>query len=305
MGHDHAARLRSDRVYMCGALVANESDLYHPASMGPLISLAFLVAAADPGVSFPGQWAPPAANQKYPSPSPKVCWTRFADPAERATCLETVVKDFGRLERFHAANLALGPLGKGERRIVFFGDSITDNWSKPNYGGFFPGKRYVNRGIGGQTTGQMLLRFRPDVIALAPRAVVILAGTNDLSGNTGPVSPDTIESNLTTMVELARAHKINVALASLLPVCDCKKSPDGKPITRTQDRPPQSIVALNQRIAALARKTGVAYIDYFSALVDTKGALKTELTDDGLHPNAAGYAVMAPLVEKVIAKLAR
>jgi lysophospholipase L1-like esterase len=216
-----------------------------------------------------------------------------------------VVKDFGKLERFAGANAALGPTGKGERRIVFFGDSITDNWSKPNYGGFFPGKRYLNRGIGGQTTGQMLLRFRPDVIALAPRAVVILAGTNDLSGNTGPVSPDTIENNLASMVELARAHKINVVLASLLPVCDCKKSPDGKPITRTQDRPPQSIVALNQRIAALARKSGVPYLDYFSALVDAKGALKSELTDDGLHPNAAGYAVMAPLVEKVIAKLAR
>jgi lysophospholipase L1-like esterase len=158
---------------------------------------------------------------------------------------------------------------------------------------------------GGQTTGQLLLRFRPDVIALAPRAVVVLAGTNHLAGNTGPVSPETIESYLASMVDLARAHKINVALASLLPVCDCKTSPEGKPITRTQDRPPQAIVALNQRIAALARKSGVAYLDYFSALVDGKGALKAELTDDGLHPNAAGYAVMAPLAEKLIAKLAR
>jgi lysophospholipase L1-like esterase len=289
---------------MSRALVANESDLYHPALMGPLISLVFLAAASDPGIAFPGQWAPAPATQKYP-PVPKSCWTRFTDPAERAACLETVVKDFGKLERFAAANAALTPAGKGERRIVFFGDSITDNWSKPNNGGFFPGKRYLNRGIGGQTTGQMLLRFRPDVIALGPRAVVILAGTNDLSGNTGPVSPETIESNLASMVELARAHKINVALASLLPVCDCKNSPDGKPIKRTEDRPPQAIVALNQRIAALAKKSGVAYLDYFSALVDGKGALKAELTDDGLHPNAAGYAVMAPLAEKVIGKLAR
>jgi lysophospholipase L1-like esterase len=272
--------------------------------MGPLISLVFLVAAPDASVAFPGQWAPPPVTQKYP-PVPKSCWTRFTDPAERASCLESVAKDFGKLERFSAANAAIGPAAHGERRVVFFGDSITDNWSKPTSGGFFPGKRYLNRGIGGQTTGQMLLRFRPDVIALSPRAVVILAGTNDLSGNTGPVSPDTIESNLTNMVELARAHKINVALASLLPVCDCKNSPDGKPIKRTQDRPPQAIVALNQRIEALAKKSGAAYLDYFSALVDGKGALKADLTDDGLHPNAAGYAVMAPLVEKMLAKLAR
>jgi lysophospholipase L1-like esterase len=277
--------------------------------MWPLISLAFLVAGPDAGaaptLAFPGQWAPPPATQKY-APVPKSCWTRFAsDAAERSACLESVAKDFGKLERFAAANAAVGPVTRGERRIVFFGDSITDNWSKPNYGGFFPGKRYLNRGIGGQTTGQMLLRFRPDVIALVPRAVVILAGTNDLSGNTGPVSPQTIEDNLANMVELARAHKINVALASLLPVCDCKTGPDGKPIKRTQDRPPQAILALNQRIAALARKTGAAYLDYFSALVDARGALKAELTDDGLHPNAAGYALMAPLAEKVIGKLAR
>ena len=274
--------------------------------MSPLISLAFLLAAPDAGVTlaFPGQWAPPPVTQKYP-PVPKSCWTRLTDPTERATCLETVVKDFGKLERFAGANAALAPAGKGQRRIIFFGDSITDNWSKPQYGGFFPGKPYVNRGIGGQTTGQMLLRFRPDVIALNPRAVVILAGTNDLSGNTGPVSPQTIEDNLASMVELARAHRINVALASLLPVCDCKKSPDGKPIQRTQDRPPQAIIALNQRIAALAKKSGAAYLDYFSALVDGKGALKAQLTDDGLHPNAAGYAVMAPLAEKILGKIAR
>jgi lysophospholipase L1-like esterase len=107
------------------------------------------------------------------------------------------------------------------------------------------------------------------------------------------------------MIELARAHKIGVAVASLLPVCDCKSSPDGKPITRTQDRPPAAILALNKRIAALARKYRIAYLNYFKAVVDAKGALKAELTDDGLHPNAAGYAVMRPVAEKVIAKIAR
>jgi lysophospholipase L1-like esterase len=276
-----------------------------------LTSLIPMVLAAAPApapsettVAFPGQWAPPPANQKYP-PSPKTCWTRYTDLAERSACLESVVKDFGKLERFAAANAALGPVAKGERRVVFFGDSITDNWSKPAYGGFFPGKRYINRGIGGQTTGQMLLRFRADVIALAPRAIVILAGTNDLAGNSGPVSPAEIENNLASMIELARAHGINVALASLLPVCDCKKTPDGKPWKRTEDRPPQAIVALNNRLAALAKKSGAAYVDYFTALVDAGGALRSELTDDGLHPNAAGYALMAPLAEKALAKLTR
>jgi lysophospholipase L1-like esterase len=294
------------------ALVANVAGFYDPAPMLSLISLAFLAAAPPPTpapapearVAFPGQWAPPPATQKYP-PVPKSCWTRLTDPAERAACLESVTKDFGKLERYAAANTALAPATRGQRRVVFFGDSITDNWSKPNYGGFFPGKPYVNRGIGGQTTGQMLLRFRPDVIALNPRAVVILAGTNDLSGNTGPVSPETIYGNLESMIELARAHKIGVAVASLLPVCDCKNSPDGKPIKRTQDRPPASIAAMNVRIAALARKHKVAYLDYFSAFADAKGTLKPELTDDGLHPNAAGYALMAPLAEKVIGQIAK
>jgi lysophospholipase L1-like esterase len=261
-------------------------------------------AATSASLAFPGQWAPPPASQKFP-PVPKVCWTRFADPADRSACLETVVKDYGKLERYAAANAALPRAGKGERRVVFFGDSITDNWSKPSHGGFFPGKRYLNRGIGGQTTAQMLLRFRADVIGPAPRAVVILAGTNDLAGNGGPVTPEIIESNLASMVELARAHRMKVALASLLPVCDCKQSPDGKPIQRTQDRPPQAIVALNKRIAALAKRSGAAYLDYYSAMVDGNGALKAALTDDGLHPNAAGYAVMAPLAEKVLGKIAR
>jgi lysophospholipase L1-like esterase len=279
-----------------------------------LASLAFsllLQAAAattpppvEAAIAFPGQWAPPPPTQKFP-PVPKVCWTRFSDPAERSACLETVVKDYGKLERYAGANAALGRAARGERRVVFFGDSITDNWSKPGYGGFFAGKRYVNRGIGGQTTGQMLLRFRSDVISLGPRAVVILAGTNDLAGNTGPVTPETTEANLANMVELARANKISVVLASLLPVCDCKQSPDGNPIKRTGDRPAAAILGLNKRIADLARKYGATYLDYYTAMVDGGGALKAELTDDGLHPNAAGYAVMAGAAERALGRAAR
>jgi lysophospholipase L1-like esterase len=273
------------------------------------IALLWLAATAavpaDPALAFPGQWAPPPAGAKYP-PTPKPCWTRHADhPAERIDCLETVVKDYGFLARYTAANAALAAPAKGEQRVVFFGDSITDNWSKAAGGGFFPGRRYVNRGIGSQTTAQMLIRFRADVIALRPRAVVILAGTNDLAGNSGPVTPAAIEDNLATMIDLAHVHGIAVAVASLLPVCDGKKGADGKPIVRTGDRPPAVIVAFNQRIAALAKRSHATYLDYFSAMVDGKGALRSELTEDGLHPNAAGYAVMAPLAEKAIKSLVR
>jgi lysophospholipase L1-like esterase len=257
---------------------------------------------AAPALAFPGQWAPPSES-RYPSTA-KSCWVRKSDPVERSACLESVVRDFARLGRYAQANEALGP-ARDPRRVVFFGDSITDNWSKPGYGGFFPGKRYVNRGIGGQTTGQLLLRFRADVLALSPRAVVILVGTNDLAGTAGPAPPGSIIGNLATMVELAGVHKIRVVLASLLPVLDGKPDPEGKPTVITTDRPPAEILRLNREIQTLARKHGAAYLDYHRALAGPDGAFKPELTDDGLHPNAAGYAVMAPLAEAAIRKLLR
>src|SRR5262245_28041092 len=161
-------------------------------------------------VAFPGQYAPPPAEWKY-SVWPSGC-RRF--PGEEKACLEFVSSDYGRLARFAAANAALAAPAAGERRVVFFGDSITDNWSKAGYGGFFPGRPYVNRGISGQTTSQMLVRFRPDVIALKPRAVVILAGTNDVAGNSGPATNEAIEDNLASMSELAKAHGIAAVLAS-------------------------------------------------------------------------------------------
>jgi lysophospholipase L1-like esterase len=257
-------------------------------------------AAAPDAVAFPGQWAPPPAEWKYP-----VFFSgcrRFAEPAERLACAEFILTDWPRLGRYAAANAALGPARPGEQRVVFFGDSITDNWSKPGHGGFFPGRPYVNRGIGGQTTAQMLVRFRADVVALGPAAVVILAGTNDISGNNGPVSTASIQDNLASMAELARAHGIRVVLASILPVTDDEKGADGTPITRTRDRPPATIAALNEWIAAFAAREGHVHLDYHAALADSRGALKADLNDDGLHPNAAGYAVMAPLAEKAIAK---
>ncbi len=168
------------------------------------------------------------------------------------------------------------------------------------FGGFFPGKPYVDRGISGQTTPQMLIRFRPDVIALKPKAVVILAGTNDVAGNTGPMSLEEIEGNLESMSQLAHANGIRVVLASVLPVHDAGHRPDGSAIVVTERRPPAKILALNEWIKNYAAKHGDVYLDYFSAMVDERGFLKKELSEDGLHPNKAGYAVMAPLAEKAI-----
>lgn len=182
------------------------------------------------------------------------------------------------------------------------GDSITDSWDDPRYGGFFPGKPYVDRGISGQTTPQMLVRFRPDVIALQPKAVVILAGTNDIAGNTGPMTLEAIEDNLASMADLARAHHISVILASVLPVSDYGHNREGQPINQTTRRPPEQIRALNEWMKRYANENGHIYLDYFTALVDDKGMLKSDLSEDGLHPNAKGYAVMTPLAEAAISK---
>jgi lysophospholipase L1-like esterase len=249
--------------------------------------------------TFPGQYARPESTRFPVWPSGCASF----EGADRLACLEYVASDFGNLKRYAAANAALGPARPDKPRVVFFGDSITDAWSSPAAGGFFPGKPYVNRGIGGQTTAQMLLRFRADVLANAPAALVVLAGTNDLAGNAGPVTLEQIEDNLVTMAELARLHGIRVVLASVLPVCDVKKDEAGKPRLQTPYRPPASIKALNERLAAYAARHGHVYLDYHAALADAGGLLKPELTDDGLHPNRAGYAVMAPLAEKAIARV--
>ena len=233
-------------------------------------------------------------------------WGQTAAP-ESAECaqakalasrLQTRLQDWPALNRYREANAKVAPPAKGERRVVFIGDSITDGWKLATY---FSGKPYVNRGISGQTTPQMLVRFRPDVLALKPDVVVILAGTNDIAGNTGPMTLPAIEDNLASMVELARAHGIRVVLASVLPVSDYNKNREGKPITQTTRRPPEQIRALNEWIKQYAAQNGLTYLDYFSAVVDDKGFLKEDLANDGLHPNDKGYAVMAPLAEQAIA----
>ena len=203
--------------------------------------------------------------------------------------------DYGQLQRYRAANAELGAKPEERNRVIFFGDSITDGWKLDNY---FPGKSYVNRGIGGQTTPQMLVRFRQDVIDLHPKVVVILAGTNDIAGNTGPMRSEDIEADLASMAELARAHGIQVVFSSITPVHNYTP----RSLDFFAQRPRERILELNKWLKEYCDKNGAVYLDYFDALVDDKGMMKKDLADDGLHPNDAGYKIMVPLAEAAIAK---
>jgi len=227
---------------------------------------------------------------------PAIPTTGFAGLDQyRASRIAVFTDDFGQLARYRDANAALKAPVADENRVVFFGDSITDIWKLEDY---FPGKPYLNRGIGGQTTPQMLVRFRQDVIDLHPKAVVILAGTNDIAGNTGPMSLQTIEADYASIAELARAHRIRVIFSSVLPVHNyTPKSQDFY-----AQRSPQKILELNGWLKDYCAANGHLYLDYFSAMVDDKGLLKRDLADDGLHPNPAGFKIMAPLAEGAIAK---
>jgi lysophospholipase L1-like esterase len=211
----------------------------------------------------------------------------------RKSRLSVFLNDFGELGRYRDANSRLAPPVAGENRVVFFGDSITDMWPLAEY---FPGKPYINRGIGGQTTPQMLVRFREDVIALSPKGVVILAGTNDIAGNTGPMTLGEIEANYSSFAELAKAHEVHVVFSSVLPVHNY--TAESKELFA--DRSPAKILALNKWLKEYCAQNGLVYLDYFSPMVDEKGLLKRNLADDGLHPNKAGYAIMAPLAEVAI-----
>jgi len=247
-----------------------------------------------------GFQSPRAQTQAPAAPPAATC-------PELATALTAVLRNDGRLRdwanlaRYREANRSLAAPAGGDARVVFMGDSITDLWQQPRYGGFFPGRPYVDRGISGQTTPQMLIRFRPDVIDLGPKAVVILAGTNDIAGNPGPMTNEEIQDNLASMSELAHAHDVRVVLASVTPVSAYHvASPNGVP--QTTARPMARIQALNKWIQSYAASHGDVYLDYFSAMTDGSGVLKTEFSEDDLHPNAKGYAVMAPLVEAAIAR---
>jgi len=238
------------------------------------------------------------ALAQQPAAPPSIPSTGFAGLDQyRASRIAVFTDDYGQLARYREANAALKRPAPGENRVVFFGDSITDIWHLDEY---FPGKPYVNRGIGGQTTPQMLVRFRQDVINLQPKLVIILGGTNDIAGNTGPMQLADIEADFASLAQLARANDIKVIYSSILPVHNyTEKSKDF-----FAQRSPEKILMLNNwlRSYCATASSGCTYLDYCSAMVDDKGLLKKDLADDGLHPNAAGFKIMAPMAQAVIEK---
>ncbi len=243
-----------------------------------------------------------------PQPFPAEAHKQFIELRELADRLEVHFRalleqkefalrhpDRDNLRRYAEANQKLGPPQPGRPRVVFLGDSITDGWRLNEY---FPDRDFVNRGISGQITGEMLGRMKADVINLKPAALVVLAGTNDIARG---VALSTIQNNLTMIADLAEFHQIKPLFASVLPVSDYHK--DKNPAwEHTKRRPPATIRALNSWIESFCRQRGYVYVDYFSVLVDSAGYLRAELADDGLHPNAAGYRLMAPVVLAAIEK---
>ncbi|HZS56189.1 MAG TPA: SGNH/GDSL hydrolase family protein [Bryobacteraceae bacterium] len=201
------------------------------------------------------------------------------------------LSDWGGLTRYGSEDTEIPPPSPNENRVVFLGDDITEQWGS-DMGKFFPGKHYINRGIARQTTGKMLIRFQQDVVNLKPRVVVISGGTNDLAGFSGPATETTIGWNFESMTEVAKANGIKVVLASVTPVCNCYSD-------QTTRRPQGKIIGLNAWIKRYAANSGSVYLNYYSALADGRD-FKKDLTSDGLHPNQAGYAVMAPLAEAAI-----
>ncbi|AXC09486.1 lipolytic enzyme, G-D-S-L [Acidisarcina polymorpha] len=227
------------------------------------------------------------AQTTQPKPPPPV--------SQQVAHMEDQLADWPQLKRYQADNAALPPPAPGQPRVVFYGDSITDGWGRqPNTGEFFPGKPYVNRGISGQTTPQMLVRFQQDVVHLHPAAVLILAGTNDIAGNTGPSTPQMTEDNFTSMAEIARQNGIKVILASITPAYSYPWKPGVDPVP--------TIKEINSWLKDYCAKEGFTYVNYYSAMADEKGAMKPGLAKDGVHPTAEGYAVMGPLAEAAIAK---
>src|SRR5215471_11725981 len=250
--------------------------------------------------------------EEYSVPAAGCCLARSAKS------LADQLQDWNQIGRYHRANQDLKNEQPVSGRVVFMGDSITDLWQ---LGQYFPGQPYVNRGISGQTTAQMLVRMYPDVIDLKPAAIVLLAGTNDIAQNTGPATAEMIEENIMAMTELAQQHGIKVLLCSITPVSDypflaAQNRRDSQPAAgpggggsgrgptipqrMTVGRPPADIVRLNAWIKAYAAHANAIYVDYFSAMVDDKGWIKEGIANDGLHPNAEGYKIMAPIVSAAI-----
>lgn len=248
---------------------------------GFLLAAALLLAQNTIVAQLVDSYQPPRANCCLPA---------------AAQALADQLQDWNQLGRYHADNERLKALPAESGRVVFLGDSITDGWKLAES---FPGKPYVNRGISGQTTAQMLVRIFPDVIHLKPAALIVLAGTNDIARNTGPVTLQQITDNLQAMAELARAHNIKVIFATVLPVSDYTSR------KQIEHRPPADILKLNSWLKDYSTRTGVILADYFSATVDDKGFLKEGFSPDGLHPNSKGYELMAPVAEAAIRRALR
>jgi len=237
-----------------------------------------------------------AADTPTPAPAPASVATTAAPTVQHLAAWERERNDWPNFARYRQANAQLGDPAAGENRVVFMGNSITDAWAK-RFPTDFPGKPYVGRGISGQTTPQMLVRFRQDVVALKPKVVVILAGINDIAGNTGPSTQEMIADNIMGMTELAKANGIRVVLSSVLPAYDFP--------WRRGVEPAPKVVALNSWIKAYAQGAGVVYLDYYTKMADARGGLSPALATDGVHPTAAGYQIMAPLAEAAIQEALR
>jgi lysophospholipase L1-like esterase len=225
--------------------------------------------------------------------SPRDCASVTAALEQRLEAQRRLLADWAGLIRYGSENTELPAPKPDEDRVVFLGDEITENWGRGSTQ-FFPGKSYLNRGIKGQTTPQMLVRFRQDVIALKPKAVVIHAGMNDIASLTGPITQGMFAENIMSIVELAKANNIRVVLASLTPICDCYTK-------QSTLRPQGKIIGMNGWLKEYAARSGSVYLNYYSAMAEGRN-LKKELTGDGLLPNEAGYAVMAPLAEAAVAQ---
>jgi lysophospholipase L1-like esterase len=217
-------------------------------------------------------------------------------PSEELNAARKKLIDWGGLNVYGSDDTEVKPPKPGENRVVFIGDTVTENWGKGKTP-FFPGKPYYNRGIANQTTPQMLVRFRQDVVSLQPKVVIIQGGLNDIGMVMGPGSEGTISDALYSMIDIAKAHNIKVVIASLTPVSDAYG------IQQTRIRPVGKIAAINGTLRGIAKDTGSIYLNYYSVLVDTAAGnrqMKMELTNNGVDPNDAAYALMAPLAEKAI-----
>lgn len=278
-------------------MISGKSKLAY--SLGSLCLAAALLASGRPAFSQASAPSAPVQNQV---PADQVAAWEQLTPYQKSQ-LERTYHDWAFLAKFREADTLLPPPSPSETRVVFMGDSITEGWgmkataNSPDRGEFFPRKPYVNRGISGQTTPQMLVRFRQDVILLKPKVVVLLAGTNDIAENTGKETLEEMANNIASMSDLARANGIRVVLCSVLPASDF---PWHKGL-----EPAPKIIALNAWMKEYASKNRFVYVDYYSPMANGEGGLKAELSPDGVHPNKAGYTLMAPLAEAGIAEALR